>query len=386
MDRLVVVDDEKIILELTSMILRSKGYEVFSAENGEAGMALIEQIRPAAVLLDYMMPAMDGLTALRKIREAYPDTYVIMFTGKGNEEIAVELMKAGASDYILKPFNNQDLVDRVENVLRIRSIELHNRELRQERERLLREIEEWNLELERRVEEKSRDLERAHAEILQGEKLAALGHLSAGMAHEIRNPLNAIGLFLQLLKGGLAGNDELLAFADKALKEVDRIDNILVKLLDTSKRPRYELHMVSLVEIIDRILETFAEQMRVNGVVLDKEFLTEPPHILADAVEMEQIFNNIIANALYEMQQGGRLGIRLSHDGQMIYVDVSDTGKGIAKENLNQIFDPFFTTKAKGTGFGLSVVLRIIKTYGGRISVDSTPGQGTIFHIQLPLA
>ena len=90
MDRLVVVDDEKIILELTSMILRSKGYEVFSAENGEAGMALIEQIRPAAVLLDYMMPAMDGLTALRKIREAYPDTYVIMFTGKGNEEIAVE--------------------------------------------------------------------------------------------------------------------------------------------------------------------------------------------------------------------------------------------------------------------------------------------------------
>ena len=385
MDRILVVDDEKIILELTSMILRARGFEVLTAGNGEAGMALIEEQRPAVVLLDYMMPYMDGLTALRKIREGYPETYVIMFTGKGSEEIAVELMKAGASDYILKPFNNQDLIDRLETVLRIRKIELNNRELRQERERLLREIEEWNRELERRVAEKSRELEQAHAEIVQGEKLVALGHLSAGMAHEIRNPLNTISLFMQLLKNGLDPGSEPVSYVDKALKEVDRIDDILINLLASSKRPRFELHMQSLPEIIDRVLEGFAEQIRAYGVTLDKNFATAPPPVLADGKELEQVFNNILANALYEMQQGGTLRFDLRHDDQAIYVTISDTGAGIPEEHLHHIFDPFYTTKSKGTGCGLSVVLRIVKTYGGRIWVESAPGQGTTFHVQLPL-
>ena len=383
--RILVVDDEKIIRELTSMILRARGFEVLTAENGEAGMALIEEQRPAVVLLDYMMPYMDGLTALKKIREGYPETYVIMFTGKGSEEIAVELMKAGASDYILKPFNNQDLIDRLETVLRIRKIELNNKELRQERERLLREIEEWNRELERRVAEKSRELEQAHAEIVQGEKLVALGHLSAGMAHEIRNPLNTISLFMQLLKNGLEPGSEPVSYVDKALKEVDRIDDILINLLASSKRPRFELHMQSLPEIIDQVLEGFAEQIRAYGVTLNKNFATMPPPILADGKELEQVFNNILANALYEMQQGGTLDFELRHDDQAIHVTISDTGAGIPEEHLHHIFDPFYTTKSKGTGCGLSVVLRIVKTYGGRIWVESVPGQGTTFHVQLPL-
>lgn len=383
--RILVVDDEKIIRELTSMILRARGFEVLTAENGEAGMALIEEQRPAVVLLDYMMPYMDGLTALKKIREGYPETYVIMFTGKGSEEIAVELMKAGASDYILKPFNNQDLIDRLETVLRIRKIELNNKELRQERERLLREIEEWNRELERRVAEKSRELEQAHAEIVQGEKLVALGHLSAGMAHEIRNPLNTISLFMQLLKNGLEPGSEPVSYVDKALKEVDRIDDILINLLASSKRPRFELHMQSLPEIIDQVLEGFAEQIRAYGVTLNKNFATVPPPILADGKELEQVFNNILANALYEMQQGGILDFELRHDDQAIHVTISDTGAGIPEEHLHHIFDPFYTTKSKGTGCGLSVVLRIVKTYGGRIWVESVPGQGTTFHVQLPL-
>ena len=121
-DRILVVDDEKIILELTSMILKSKGFDVFTAGGGEEGLQLVEEHRPSVVLLDYMMPVMDGMTVLKKIRKSFPDTYVIMFTGKGSEEIAVELMKAGASDYVLKPFNNQDLVERIENVLKILSL------------------------------------------------------------------------------------------------------------------------------------------------------------------------------------------------------------------------------------------------------------------------
>jgi signal transduction histidine kinase len=385
-EKILVVDDEKIIIELTSMILRSKGYQVLTAQSGGEGLQVIEREAPAIVLLDYMMPVMDGMTALRLIRERFPDTYVIMFTGKGSEEIAVELMKAGASDYILKPFHNQDLIERIENVMRLRRIELHNKELREERERLLREIEEWNQELERRVEEKSRELERAHAEIVQAEKLATLGHLSAGMAHEIRNPLNSIGLFSQILKSSLRGDSERETHVEKILKEIDRIDDILIKLLATAKRPHYDLRMVSIADVIDRVLSGISDQMETQGVKLEKNFETTPPPILADPLEIEQIFSNLVVNSLYEMPRGGRLGIHLACDEETVFIDVADTGKGIPKENMGKIFDPFFTTKAKGTGFGLSVVLRIVRNYSGRISVDSSENQGTVFHIRLPLS
>ena len=110
---ILVIDDEKSVRDLVSIIIASRGYHVASAEDAVEGMKLIETLRPDLVLMDYMMPGVDGLTALGQIRAGYPDTYVIMFTGKGSEEVAVTLMKAGASDYILKPFNNQNLVDRI---------------------------------------------------------------------------------------------------------------------------------------------------------------------------------------------------------------------------------------------------------------------------------
>jgi len=384
-ERILVVDDERIILELTSMILRSRGYEVLTAESGRDGLEQVAAANPALVLLDYMMPAMDGLTALKQIRQKYPETYVIMFTGKGSEEIAVELMKAGASDYILKPFNNQDLVERIESVLRLRRIELHNRELVQERERLLLEIESWNHQLEQRVEEKSRELEKAHREIIQVEKLGALGHLSAGMAHEIRNPLNSISLFAQVLRSGFQAEDEMAGYADRIIKEVDRIDGLLVRLLAASKRPRFELQAVDLPEMVERVLASVEPQCLAQGVTVDRQFVTSPPPLHADAAEVEQIFTNLFTNSLFEMPQGGVLGVRLYHDEETIHIIVSDTGGGIPAENLNRIFDPFFTTKPRGTGFGLSVVLRIVKNYNGRITVDSSPGTGTRFHIQLPI-
>jgi signal transduction histidine kinase len=384
-DRILVVDDEPIILELASMVLASRGYEVLTAESGTDCLATVARYAPAVVLLDYMMPGMDGMATLQRLREAFPDTYVVMLTGKGSEQIAVDIMKAGAADYILKPFKNKDLMERIDNVLRIRRIEIHNRDLREERERLLMEIESWNLELERRVAEKTRELELAHTEILQAEKLASLGHVAAGMAHEIRNPLNAIGLFAQILKPALAGDGEKAGYVDKLLKEVDRIDAILIKLLDTSNRPRTKTEPVSLPVIIDRTLGKFRDQLRASGVHLEKLYEQIPPPLQADATEMEQIFTNLLANSLHEMQQGGTLSIRVRHDGSRVFVTVSDSGGGIPAENLRKIFDPFFTTKPKGTGFGLSVVLRIVKTYNGHIKVNSIPGEGTVFDLDFPL-
>ncbi len=380
----LIIDDEKVILDLTSIILKNRGYNVYTAADGVAGLGIVETVQPELVLLDYMMPGMDGLTALREIRKCFPDTYVIMFTGKGSEEIAVELMKAGASDYILKPFNNQDLADRIENVLKIRDVELANRELLRERERLLAEIETWNRELEARVQEKTEALQKAQAEIVQSEKLATLGYLSAGMAHEIRNPLNSITLFLQLIKSGIE-DSEKLEYIDKIFKEIDRIDGILRKLLAASKRPKFEIRNVQIDQVIEATLEVFRPQTELHKILVERDYHRVPPAIQADPSEIEQIFTNLFLNAIHEMLNGGTLRIQLDHDGRDIVIRVADTGKGIPPEHLANIFDPFFTTKSIGTGLGLSVVLRIVKTYQGKIEVEKSNSQGTTFCVRLPM-
>jgi signal transduction histidine kinase len=381
---ILLIDDEKIILDLTSIILRNRGYTVFTAPDALTGLEIIESKRPELVLLDYMMPGVDGLTALKEIRARFPETYVIMFTGKGNEEIAVELMKAGASDYVLKPFNNQDLSDRIANVLKIRDVEMKNRDLLAERERLLQEIEAWNMELEERVREKTEALQRAQAENVQTEKLATLGYLSAGMAHEIRNPLNSITLFVQLIKTGLE-DQEKLEYIERILKEADRIDTILGKLLDASKRPRFELKDVHVQQVIEQALEFFRPQLDLHRIRVERDFRRTPPAIQADPSEIEQIFTNLFLNSIYEMSDGGVLTISLDVDESHIIARVADTGRGIPEKNLNNIFDPFFTSKSRGSGLGLAVVLRIVKTYKGKIEVEQTSEQGTTFRVMLPL-
>ncbi|AAR34445.2 response regulator [Geobacter sulfurreducens] len=382
---ILIIDDEKVILDLTSIVLRNRGYTVHTASDATSGMAVLEECRPQMVLLDYMMPMVDGLTALKQIRQRYPDTYVIIFTGKGNEELAVELMKAGASDYIVKPFNNQNLVERIENVLRIRDVELRNQELLQERELLLAEIEAWNQELERRVQQKSEALQQAQAEIVQSEKLASLGYLSAGMAHEIRNPLNSISLFAQLLKSTL-DDPEKVGYVDKILKEADRIDDIMRKLLDASKRPRFQLSEVRLDRVIEATLEAFRPQISLHGIAVVKEFRRIPPPFQADPAEIEQIFTNLFLNSIHEMNDGGSLTVVLDQDERNMVIRIADTGPGIPREHVAKIFDPFFTTKTSGSGLGLAVVLRIVKTYDGRIDVEKSDESGTVFAIRLPLS
>ncbi|MDD2321293.1 MAG: ATP-binding protein [Geobacteraceae bacterium] len=381
---LLVVDDEKVNRDLTAQIFRNRGFRVFTASNASDALVLVEQEHPEVVLLDYMMPGKDGFSVLTDIKINFPDIYVIILTGRGSEQIAVTLMKAGASDYILKPFLNPDLVERVEKVLKVREVELRNRELVLERDRLLREIESWNRTLEMRVQEKTEELKKIQAEIVQTEKMSTLGYISAGMAHEIRNPLNSIGLYVQLLKGGV-DDSEQVDFLEKIETEVRRIDSILRKLMDVVKRPRYHLQHVSVPEIIDSLLDLFQPRVKLHGIKVKRDYRVDPPLILADAAEIEQIFSNLFANSIEEMTEGGVLSVVLEQDHDMMHVQVADTGKGIPKEDLQKIFDPFYTTKNSGTGLGLSVVLRIVRTYNGKIEVTSEVGKGTKFTVSLPL-
>ncbi len=384
-EKILITDDEQVIVELTSLLLKKRGFEILTAQNGQECLEIVSQHQPAVILLDYMMPVMNGLDALKVIRANYPDCYVVMFTGKGSEEVAVQLMKAGAADYLQKPFSNQNLLDRIDSVLSVRQVEIENRQLLKEREFLQREISEWNSELEQRVLQKSRELELAHKEIILAEKLAALGHISAGMAHEIRNPLNSINLFAQILLSAPELDDENSEYAQKIIQEVERVDNILVQMLAASKGGAHGKVAVDLTKTIDKVLRDYRVQIDAQQVEIATSIDRNPPTIQADPLEMEQIFTNLIGNALFEMPRGGRVTITLRSDAETLLIKVSDTGQGIPSKNLARVFDPFFTTKMKGTGFGLSVVLRIINGCGGKISVDSVEGEGASFMIELPL-
>lgn len=381
---ILIVDDEQINLDLTARVFRNRGFTVLTAVNALEALDMMEVTKPEIVVLDYMMPEMNGFSALKEIKLRFPTTYVIILTGRGSERIAVELMKAGACDYIVKPFLNQDLVERVEKVLKVREIEIRNRELLEERDFLIGEIASWNRELEERVLEKTRELQKVQGEIIQAEKMSTLGYLSAGMAHEIRNPLNSIGLYVQLVKG-CPDETERMECLEKIEQEIKRIDGILRKLMDAVKRPHFHLQQISIAEVIDSAITLFWPRMEMHSIRFEREYRRIPPPMQADPTEIEQIFTNLFVNAIEEMTDGGVLGLVLDqHDGTIV-IQVSDTGKGIPHDNISRVFDPFFTTKSSGTGLGLSVVLRIVRNYNGRIEVVSEEGKGTVFTVLIPL-
>ena len=379
----VIIDDDRKILELASLVLAKNGFQAYTANRAFDGLVLISRHAPDLVLLDYMMPDMDGFSVLQQIKLRFPDTYVVMLTGRGSEALAVELMRNGASEYILKPFNNRNLIERLENVLRIREIELHNRELQKQRELLLSEIAEWNLELKKRVHEKSDALQNALEEIARSEKLAAMGYLSAGMAHEIRNPLNSISLFVQLMRQTATEPDQL-EYQTKILKEVERIDSIIRKLLDASRRTRSISSDIQINQVIDTAIEAFSPQTEARKITVDQLYHCVPPPITADPNELEQIFTNLFLNALDAMCHGGCLTIEIFEKNSRVIVRVSDSGSGIAEDVLPSIFEPFFSTKNRGTGMGLPVAQRIARMYEGTMEVEFTSPEGTTFRLEFP--
>ncbi len=384
-EKILIVDDEKIIVELASLLLKKRGFEVFTAADGRECLTLVAQHKPAIVLLDYMMPVLNGLDTLREITLRYPETYVIMFTGKGSEDTAVEVMKAGAADYIQKPFAKNSLQERIASVLSRRHLDLQNKALMKERELLQREIKEWNSELEQRVKQKSLELERAQKEIVQAEKLATLGHVIAGMAHDIRNPLNSINLYAELLKSDDTLTAEQSDFIDKISDEVERIENILRTMLDSRGTRQPLREPISLSELLRKVLQDYQPRICSQNISLLAEIDDQCPSFIGNLHEFEQVFVNLISNALFEMPDGGVLKVALTAADNGLRLVVQDSGKGIPQGLETQIFEPFFTTKDKGTGFGLSVVRRVVKAYGGSVVAHNTEGLGACFVVTMPL-
>ena len=247
------------------------------------------------------------------------------------------------------------------------------------------------------------DLKKLEARMRQTERLAGLGTLAAGMAHEIRNPLSAIKTFVQLLPRKLDKPSFLEKFHRTVPREVERINRLIEDLLELARAPRYEFEIVDIGSLVDQALDLFEEQLHQNNIHCRIDLPDEVPLVWVDPDQLAKAFNNLILNAIQAMTDGGQLTIRadslppgrsgpsanakdLAEEAGQSWLSLvfQDTGTGIPSEDLKNIFNPFFTTKDAGTGLGLAITHKVITEHGGEIEVESTVGIGSQFIIRLP--
>jgi signal transduction histidine kinase len=227
---------------------------------------------------------------------------------------------------------------------------------------------------------------RLQQQLLTSEKLASIGLLSAGVAHEINTPLTGISSYIQMLQKKLT-DSHYAQILEKVEAQTDRVAKIIKNLLTFARSPSdASFHRVDLKQSLEEILSLIDYKLKNMNIRLALD-LVSVPGVYAQGERLQQVFINIILNALDAMPQGGQLGIRLAPEDGAAVVRISDTGTGIRPEHLSRIFDPFFTTKGvgKGTGLGLSISYAIVKEHDGHIEVRSEVGQGSTFTITLPV-
>jgi len=249
------------------------------------------------------------------------------------------------------------------------------------------ELEDYGRTLEEKVERRSQQLKKIQVQLMQSEKLASLGRLASGVAHEINSPLTGILTFSHLLMRKLKDNPELQRELEIIVRETTRVSTIVRGLLDFARESKPQKRPSNLNELILHTLSLVERQSVFQDVRIVKNLHPQVPLVLLDANQIQQVFMNILLNAADAMPAGGTLTITSNPEDSFVQVRFTDTGIGIPEKNLNRIFDPFFTTKAdkKGTGLGLAVSYGIIDRHRGQIDVQSEEGKGTTFTIKLPL-
>ncbi len=223
----------------------------------------------------------------------------------------------------------------------------------------------------------------------EAERLASLGYVAAGLAHEIKNPLVSIKTLAQLLPERYDDQEFRYQFTNIAISEIDRISNIVSDLLDFSKSSEPDFAQLDIQRLIDEVIVLLSARFEECGILVSKEYLAQVPAIYGDRAQLKQLFLNIFLNSHEAMQTGGRITVGLttrkdSNETKKVIVKITDTGSGIEKENMNHVFEPFFTTKGKGTGLGLSICKRMVSNHGGKIFLDSIYQQGTTVTVELP--
>jgi len=249
------------------------------------------------------------------------------------------------------------------------------------------ELKEWAGSLEHKVEERSQEIRQMQAQLNRSEKLASLGNLVAGIAHEINNPLSGILLYASIVDNDKRLDPLLKPDLERVIAECRRCADIVKQLLEFSREALPHKEAVSLNSLLDKVIGLLQHQPSFHNISIERSYAPDLGPVFVDANQMQQVFVNLFINASHAMPKGGVISVATSRpdNGGFACVEIGDTGCGISEEDLQRIFDPFFTTKAEGTGLGLSISYGFVENNAGKIEVRSTVGKGTTFTILLPL-
>jgi hypothetical protein len=348
MPRILVVDDDVLIVSLIEKILAKTGFQIIKAYDGEEALEKVSREEPDLIILDIMMPKIDGLEVCRRIKSS-EDTRlipVVMLTSKDFAEDIISGFESGADDYITKPFNPKEFVVRIKGLVDTRMYQ-HKR--------------------------------------AEGEKLEALEKMVEGVAHEIRNPIVAIGGFARRIRSKLQPGDTLQVYADHIIHEVERLETMITEILKLQTIVVSMHKSVNIKETVDMALTDFSPAIDKKQIAVNKHYAPNIPLIGGDKVNLKKVFSNVIENAIEAMDEHGRLFFEIELKNKQILVIISDSGRGIPKSELSRIIRPFYTSKMSGAGMGLTMVKHILGLHGGDISISSVKDEGTRVTISLPI-
>ncbi|HMP90101.1 MAG TPA: hybrid sensor histidine kinase/response regulator [Kiritimatiellia bacterium] len=371
--RVLIIDDELGPRESLRILLKKK-YEVLCADSVVRGLDILKESKPDVVVSDIRMPGLSGIDGLKRIREIDNDVPVIMLTGYGSLETAQEAIRHGASDYMKKPFDANDMLAIIK-----RNVE--RSELIKRREQSRQTLEKLNADLLEEISKKSR--------------LASMGQASAELVHDLRNPMMIILGYVQLLSQdvaeGKSGSTNLPPDTEEYMAAIEqnvrRCKDLIESWLDLSRSNRMSLKPVNLNEIIHDSVDTLRPLAYGKQASITCQLPPDAMGILGHGVQLKRAIHNLVGNAIDALpgSEGQILVIGEEKNGK-VSITISDNGEGIEARHIPHIFEPFYSSKepGKGSGLGLFITQKIIEDHNGEVFIDSTHGHGTRVTITFP--
>jgi two-component system sensor histidine kinase/response regulator len=347
--KILIVDDTPDTVDLLKKRFRAEGYDTAEASDGEECLRKAREYLPDLIVLDVMMPRMNGFEACEKLKHGEHTRYipVLMLTAKSEVPDKVKGLDTGADDYLTKPFDYKELAARVRTLLAKKE---------------------------------------ASERLAEEEKSVAIEHIMDELAHEIRNPLVSIGGFARRVYESLPEDDPNKTYMEIILQDVGRLEQMVKQLVELKGAAVSYMEESDINEIISDSLKSFDRVIEERGVTVELSLMPNPPLVPVDRVNLTRALSNIIENAIEAMSGAVRV-LRISSQvsGGCFEIRIADTGKGIPRDKIKSIYDPFVTSKLYGPGLGLTITLSIIQNHKGSIVVESEEGAGAAFTISLPL-
>lgn len=375
--KILIVDDDTVVATSVKAVLSRREYDITVTDDALEGVELLHQKEFDLAILDVMMPVMSGFQIIESVKDLSLDTLFIIMTGDTSMDSAIKAIRKGASDYIRKPFDTDELMIRVENAIRHK---------RSKDEKRLIQSEKKQLEFQLR----------------QSQKMEAIGTLAGGMAHDFNNTLGIIIGNTELAIRTTAKDSPNRQYLNNIITASCRAEEMVSRLLSFSRITDAEKKPIDLISSIDESLKLLRSSLP-SDIEIRKSFPDSQLVIMGDPTQLNQVMVNLLTNSAHAMNgAGGIIEINISTieiglsplssfnglpQGHYAQISISDNGHGIPEDVIKRVFDPYFTTKetGKGTGMGLAVVHGIVKNHGGSITVDSKVDEGTVFTIYVPL-